>query len=296
MTPWLVVPVVLAVVVAGGMVAVSRHYRTPQVPHSATPAELGLRFEEIRFPTTGGKQLYGWWIPATRPRPQGPLTVVLVHGWGRNVERVLPFVSQLHAGGCDLLAFDARSHGSSDADGTANMLKFSQDIRAAVDEAGRRRSASGTTAVLGLSVGGAASIHAAAPDRQIAGLVTVGAFAHPGDLMRSELRGHGVPTLLVPAVLRYAELNIGARFDAIAPERHIGHVAGPVLLVHGTDDVIVPAAHGHRLATAGGDHVQLLQLDGRGHSDCDRDPRFWPAVEAWLERLPAEAQLAGGML
>jgi len=210
--------------------------------------------------------------------------VVLVHGWGRNVDRVLPYVPRLHAAGCDLLTFDARCHGSSDEDGTANMLKFSEDIRAAVDEAVRRGPTGGPVTVLGMSVGGAGAIHAAAHDDRIRAVVTVGAFASPADLMRGELRARRLPRPLVAVILRYAELSIGARLEEIAPERQIARIQAPVLLAHGEDDVIVPVAHASRLAAAGADNVRLLLLDGRGHSDCDRDERFWPAAMETLAR------------
>ncbi len=282
MTAWLMIPAVVAVVAVGAMAVVARHYRTPQVPHSRSPAEVAVGFEEIRFPTAGGRSLYGWWMPAESPRPGGALTVILVHGWGRNVDRVLPLVPQLHARGCDLLAFDARSHGSSDRHGTSHMVKFSEDVRAAVDEA-LERAPGAPVAVLGLSVGGAGAIHAAAHDDRIGAVVTVGAFASPADLMRAELRAHGVPGVAAGAVLRYAELSIGRRLDEIAPERQIARVRVPVLLVHGTDDDIVPVEHARRLAAAGGDTARLLLLDGRGHSDCDRDERFWPEVGRALE-------------
>ena len=282
MTLWLAVPAVVVLVAVGGMVAVARHYRTPRVPHSRSPEELGIGFEEIRFPTVGGKTLCGWWIPAVRPRVDDPVTVILVHGWGRNVDRLLQYVPRLHAAGCDLLAFDARSHGSSDEDGTSNMVKFSEDIRAAVDETLRRGRSGARVAVLGLSVGGAGAIHAAANDERIRAVVTVGAFAAPADLMRNELQSRRLPGPAVAAILRYAELSIGARLDEIAPETQIARIDAPVLLVHGEDDVIVPVEHARRLAAAGGTNVRLLLLDCRGHSDCDRDDRFWPEVERVL--------------
>ena len=282
MALWLGVPVVAAALLVVGMAAVSRHYRTPRVPHQRDPGAEDIGFEEVRFPTAGGKQLYGWWIPA-EGRESAP-TLVLVHGWGRNVGRMLPLVRELHPAGFNIIAFDARSHGSSDTDGTANMLKFSADIGAALDEAVRRGADAGKLGVLGLSVGGAAAIHAAAHDERIRAVVTVGAFAHPADLMRAELRARGLPSILLPAVLRCVEHSIGARLDDIAPERQVRKIAAPVLLVHGKDDVVVPVGHGRRLAAAAGANVELLVLPGRGHSDCNRDPLFWPRVTAFLDQ------------
>ncbi len=283
MTAWLAIPAVVVLLAVVGMTAVSRHYRVPQVPHRRTPATFGIAFEGIRFPTAGNRTLHGWWIPLEQASEGSAPTLVLVHGWSRNVERMLPFIRVLHAAGYQLLAFDARGHGSSDADSSPNMLKFSQDIRAALDEAERRGADAGRLGVLGLSVGGAATIHAAAQDRRIRAMVTVGAFANPADLMRRELRAKGSPGLVIPVVLRYAEHTIGARLDVIAPEHQIPRISVPVLLVHGLDDVIIPAENGRRLAAAGGDNVKLLELAGRGHSDCNRDPRFWPEVTRHLE-------------
>jgi len=277
---WLGILLVLIVVLVGGMAAVSYYYRTPRVAHRRDPTALNIAFEEVCFPTDGGKTLYGWWIPSAG----ADRTLVLVHGWGRNVERVLPFVRELHPAGYNLIAFDARSHGSSDNDGTANMLKFSVDIQAALDEAQRRGADPEALGVVGLSVGGAAALHAAAHDRRIRAVITVGAFAHPGDLMRAELREKGIPAILASAVCRYVEYSIGARLDIIAPEQQIRGIEAPVLLVHGEDDVVVPVDHGRRLAAAGSANVELLVLPGRGHSDCNDDELFWPRVNALLDR------------
>ncbi len=283
MAAWLAAPIMLLALAAGGMALLKRHYRTPQIPHRRTPAALGLPFEEIRFPTAGGRSLYGWWIPA--PETRTGATLVLVHGWSRNVGRMLPFIGPLHAAGHDLLAFDARSHGSSDSDGTPTMLKFSADIVAALDEAVRRDADPGRLGVLGLSVGGAAAIHAAAHDGRLGAVTTVGAFADPGELMAAELRARRVPGILVSALLRYVEHEVGARLTEIAPQRQIQHVDAPVLLVHGDGDVTVPVEHGHRLAAAGGGNVRLLVLPGRGHSDCNHDAAFWPAVLELFSRV-----------
>ena len=277
---------VVAFVLAAGVastVAVSRHYRVPQVPHLRTPEAEGIAFEERRFATAGGKQLYGWWIPAQAGNTAP--AVILVHGWGRNLERMMPYVRSLHREGFHLFAFDARCHGSSDPDGHGTMVKFSEDIRAAVDLAVERSEVDRQRlAVLGLSVGGAAAIHAAARDPRIRGVVTVGAFAHPGDAMAWELSRRRVPGLLIRMILRWVEWRVGFRLDEVAPERQIARVSAPVLLVHGEADEVVPLEQARRLEAAAGRAARLLVLPGRGHSDCDRDPRFWPEVLTLLRR------------
>ncbi len=279
---WMAVPVVVLLGVAGlAKVAVDRAYATPRIPASRTPADLGLAFEDVRFPTAGRKTLHGWWIPAEEPR--GAPGLVLMHGWSRNVERMLPFIPDLHGLGFNLLAVDARCHGESDGDGHANMLKFSEDIRAGVDRlVGEGGTDPQRIGVLGLSVGGAAAIHAGAHDPRIRAVVTVGAFAHPGDLTRYDLRQRGVPDLMASAILAYVERQVGVPLDTLAPEVHMGRIGVPVLLVHGEEDVVVPVEHARRLSASGGESVELLILPGRGHSDCNEDPAFWPAVRRVL--------------
>ena len=272
---WLLAPTMIAMLAGAGMMAVSRAYRVPRTPHRRDPQTLGIAFEEVRFSTVGQKMLYGWWIPGSDGAP----TVILVHGWGRNLERVLSFVSGLRPAGFHLLAFDARSHGSSDIDGHATLLKFSEDVRAAVDfVVGRPEVDAERIGALGHSVGGSAAILAAGHDDRIRAVVSVGAFAHPRDITERDLRGRGVPSWLLPAIIAYVEHMVGVPFDEIAPETHIVSIPGPTLLIHGEQDEVIPTDQALRLAKAGGDNVDLLLLSGRGHSDCSHDPLFWPRV------------------
>ncbi len=283
---WLLVVVgTLGLLAAGFSLTVSRAYRTPQTPSTRTPEDLGIGFEAIHFPTAAGLSLHGWWIPAEEPA-KSP-TLILIHGWSRNAERMLPFIGPLHGAGFNLMAFDARCHGSSSCDGNGNMLKFSEDIRAAVSEALRRGADPARLGVLGHSVGGAGTIHAAANDERIRAVVTVGAFAHPRDMTALDLARRNVPAPLARLIVTYVQHSVGVSLDIIAPENAIARITVPILLIHGEDDEIVPVEHAHRLAEAAGPNARLLVLSGRGHSDCDEDPAFWPAV---LEHLNGTLQ------
>jgi len=192
-------------------------FRFPKRPHRRSPVDAGIPFEELRFPTRDGRRLYGWRIPGPRAGadPEPAPTLILVHGWGRNVERMMRYIEELHPRGYDLLAFDLRGHGSSDPDRYPNMLKFSEDIRAAVDLLEERSDGRlPPVGVVGLSVGGAAAIHAAAMDGRIGHVATVGAFAHPVDAMRAEFERRRVPYFpLVWLLMRYLELRMGLDFD-----------------------------------------------------------------------------------
>jgi pimeloyl-ACP methyl ester carboxylesterase len=267
---WLLIALALAVLYQIAVVlAVKLGWRNQRVAHRRDPSSLGLAFETIRIPTAGGKSLHGWWIPSGKA---GAPCLVLVHGWGRNVERMLPWVEMLHPALYDLVVFDARHHGSSDADEYASMLKFSEDVRAAVDYAVRRRGArEGQIGVLGLSVGGSAAIHAAAHDPRIAAVATVGAFADPSDPRATIGKRWWILAPGLPLAFWLVERRIGFRFRDVAPERVIGRARARFLLIHGEDDVVIPVSHCRRLAAAC-PAARTWILKGRGHSDPHREP------------------------
>ena len=158
-----------------------------------------------------------------------------------------------------------------------------EDIRAALSEAVRCGADPSRLGVLGHSVGGAGTIHAAANDGRIRAVVTVGAFAHPRDMTFLDLSRRNIPRPLARLILAYVQHNVGVSLDEIAPENNIGRITVPRLLVHGEEDEIVPVEHARRLGATAGPSARLLVLPGRGHSDCDEDPAFWPAVLEHLE-------------
>lgn len=94
-------------------------------PLPRTPAEVGLGFEDVSFPSTDDVALQGWFIPAGADGPAP--TVVFVHGWlwnrvGNVAGRVpltdrdvdfLPPAKALHDAGFNVLLFDLSNHGES---------------------------------------------------------------------------------------------------------------------------------------------------------------------------------------
>ncbi len=226
---------------------IRRSLRAPRVPEHTTPATRGLAYLDIRIPTANRKQLFAWFIPAPGAG-RAPVLVVL-HGWGGNAETMLPLAAPLHRAGYALLFFDARSHGRSDLDTFSSMPRFAEDIEHALawleQQPGIDRKRVG---LVGHSVGAAAALLVASRRDGLAAVVSIAAFAHPDTVMRRMLAGWRVP--YIPFgwyILRYVQHVIGYRFDDIAPLNTIGRTRCPVLLVHGTEDAMVPAADARAL-------------------------------------------------
>jgi pimeloyl-ACP methyl ester carboxylesterase len=213
--------------------------------------------------------------------------VIVMHGWGANASLMLPALAPLHAAGYAVLLIDARCHGRSDAATFTSLPRFAEDIEAGLDWLGQQNSVdAGRLALMGHSVGAGAALLCATRRHDVRAVISLSAFAHPRDIMRSFLAEAHIPYLVLGwYVMRHVQAVIGARFDAIAPLASMARLRCPVLLVHGCDDAVVPFADAQRLLAAGpAGLVQCLTVEG-GH-----DPST--ALEAHLPRLVGFLQQA----
>jgi len=241
--------------------------RAPRVAETANLKQHGLTGREVQLTTQCGKHLFGWLLPGLENQP-APAVIVL-HGWGANAEMMLPLARPLQAAGFCVLLVDARNHGSSDADTFSSMPRFAEDLDAAIDWLKIQPEAlPGQIAVVGHSVGAAAALLSASRRQDLAGVISLAAFAHPAAMMRRWLAAKGMPYLpLGWYVLHYVQHVIGHRFDAIAPLITITRVSCPVLLVHGADDSTIPVADAHALfSQRQNDMVQLHVYPGEHDS------------------------------
>lgn len=265
-------------------------YQLQPVPHQKTPAALGLSFEEVRFPTQNNRRLYGWWVPAAAERDPGEArpTIILLHGWGVNLESMLPYIEHLQPAGFNLLAFDTRQHGSSDQDEFSSLLKFAEDTQAALNYVLTREEVDpDRLALLGFSFGGAAAIYVAAHDEGVKATVAIGSFAHPVEMMRRDFKRKHIPYFpLVPLIFKYYQKKIGLTFDELAPVNNLPHIQGRLLLIHGQEDRVVPLAQARRLQEQAhrtkADSV-IWFVPGKGHFDVTTHPEFWPKIISFFE-------------
>lgn len=262
--------------------AIKQMYQNKKETHQVTPGKFNIPFEEVRIPIGKSGQLYGWWIPTS---PKAP-TLILVHGWGRNVARMMPYIRELHPMGYNLLAFDARNHGSSTQEKTPTVWTFAQDICAAVhfiDEKGLMSSPE--IGVMGLSVGGGAAINAAALDEHIQSVVTVGAISHPIEVMKLKFQEKHIPYFPIAwGFFNYLAFRFRINFNRIAPIHHIQRTAANIFLIHGEEDETIPLEQGKALYKAGKpESTRLWVVSGKGHSNCHTHAQFWQKVKAFLQ-------------
>ncbi len=284
MFQWVFIVMAIAVTVWLFLWLIRYSLRAPRQLEQGTPAQRGLDFRQVAIPTARAKTLFGWFIPAPGGAP-APVVAVL-HGWGSNAEMMLPAAVPLHQSGYAVLLFDARSHGRSDGDNFASLPRFAEDLDHALDWLKQQPEVDAARmAVLGHSVGAGAVLLAASRREDLSAVVSIAAFAHPANMMRRFMAAHRVP--YVPLgwyVLRYVQQVIGYRFDAIAPSRSITRITCPVLLLHGSEDTIVPASEAETLyALRRSDAVELLILPGE-HDASDELARHADKLIGFLDQ------------
>jgi pimeloyl-ACP methyl ester carboxylesterase len=260
----------------------ARFFRVRRVGLELGPPEFGLHAEDVTVPGPNDRALKGWFVPcprADRPRP----AVLVIHGWNSAASLMLPVASLVHDAGAHALFLDARCHGRSDEDGFASMPRFADDV-----DAGLRwlrddpRVEPARVVLLGHSVGAGASLLAASRDHGVAAVVSIAAMAHPGSLMRANMRVRGVPDPVTTLVLREIERAVGLPFDAFAPISTISRVRAPVLLVHGGRDEVVPPSDAARLEEASSGRARLLVIDDAGHASLEAFLLAAPAVTSFI--------------
>ena len=263
-------------------------------PPTMAPSDVGLPFETFGV-RSGDVELPAWFIPARSGEP-GP-GVALIHGWESARDRTLPLALFLHAAGFHCLTIDIRGHGANPAeDMPVSAGEFGTDALAAFRALLARPEVT-SGAIAGHSMGAIGAILAAAADDRVAAVVSTSAPADPYRLTRQTFRLARLP---IPDPIAYPLAWLTTRVY-LRPRRHvvgdisasaaIARYRGPILLIHGDDDDVVPVSHLARLATAarrtraGGPSaapVETLVVPGGQHSWLYEDARYRAEVARFL--------------
>jgi dipeptidyl aminopeptidase/acylaminoacyl peptidase len=265
-----------------------------QVPSRYDPADLGMPFQTTTVPTPDGLALPAWFIPAPDPGPAP--AVVLVHGWESARDRTLPNAQIVHAAGFHVLTFDVRGHGSNPPDELPiSGGEFGADTLAAINAALARPDVT-QVAVLGHSMGGVGALLAAAAEPRTAAAVAMSTPADPDRLTRETFRLARLPIpdpIAWPLAWLTARVYLkprGHTVASISAARAVAAYRGPLLLMHGAEDGVVPPSHLERLARAaratrhapGDAPVETFLVEGGHHSWLYESPAYRAVVARFL--------------
>jgi pimeloyl-ACP methyl ester carboxylesterase len=233
------------------------------------PDSLGLVSNRLALTSGDGAKITGLVIPATDTAAQW---LLYLHGNAGNVtSSVLPqFYKRWHALGLNILAIDYRGFGESESRAPDEQGTYA-DARAAYDWLRVTRGVPAARIIIyGHSLGSGIATELAL-HVQAGGLIIEGAFTSAPDIGAAMYPWFPV------------RLIASQRFDNLDK---IARVAVPKLIMHASDDRIVPYAHGQRLFAAASAPKEWVELKG-GHMRAflNDSAHFWGHTGAFVQRL-----------
>lgn len=232
-----------------------------------TPAAFSLAFASVQIPTADGVTLHAWWLENPAARAQ----VIFWHGNGGNLSVWLDVVAGLRHHGFSVLAVDYRGYGASTGSPTERGLYRDADATVA---AFHERFKQDRTPVVywGRSIGSAVAAYAAsrhAPD----GLVLESPFP---DVRRILSNNAVLWGLSLFSSYRFPQARFLERYD------------GPLLVIHGDADSIVPFSAGRALFDgARTARKTFVPIPGADHNDLHvaNPALYWQSIDTWTEAL-----------
>lgn len=209
-----------------------------------TPADYGVTYRDLEIPVEPSVSLHAWLLPGPGP------AVLFAHGNAGNLGDRAGWLARLNMVGFSVLGFDYRGYGwSSGRPSEEGLYRDAQAAYQALREALPDRK----VILWGRSLGGAVVIDLA--NRVEADAVVVeSTFGSVEDFFPR----NPVYRVLGP----FSTLSFGSI-------EKVRHLKVPILVIHGTEDQVVPVELGRRLYQAAPLPKAWLEVPGAGHGDTD---------------------------
>ncbi len=236
------------------------------------PRPPSLPFEPIEVKAADGTKLAGRWYPAPGPAVTGR-DVLLLHGFADNASAwEASRVAMLNRHGWNVAALDSRAYGNSEGTYATFGGREGGDVRAWLDAladrvAGPNPNATFQPAIWGRSMGAAIALRTAAEDPRIAALVLESPMVDLNASVAALLRGRRIPfpRQLARLITRRAGRLAGVALNRPRPIDLASSVTCATLIVHGTEDSLVPISEARRLADAMASPPRWFDVPGAGH-------------------------------
>ncbi len=206
----------------------------------------GVEVEDVYFKSQDGISLHGWYIPIRDPQA----TLLWFHGNAGNITHSLENILLLKPLKLNIFIFDYRGYGLSS--GEPDEQGLYKDSFAAYEYLVQEKKVPTEKLFLfGRSLGGVCAVEVAS-QRSAAGLILESTFTSAQDMASSMF-----PLLPVGRFIK-------SRFNSLET---IVSVRMPKLLLHGTEDEIVPNRLGRKLYAAAPEPKQFYDIANAGHND-----------------------------
>jgi uncharacterized protein len=234
----------------------------PFKEYDATPANLGIEFEEVTLATHAGDSICSW---SCRTSPQPRIVILFLNGNAGNMSHRLERLPMAKALNADILLVDYPGYGRSTGKPSEQSLNAAAlaGYQYLVSQKGVEPS---RIILYGESIGSSAALHLASQER-VGGVVVESGFTSLAEVGSSHYGW-----LPVKYLLKY-------RF----PSRdYIKQIGCPVLVSHSSQDDVTPFSMGEELFELAAEPKRFVRLSG-GHNDRDfLNDSSWLASMIWL--------------
>ncbi|MFS8867853.1 alpha/beta hydrolase [Synechococcus sp. H65.1] len=213
----------------------------------------------LKLTTADGLQISAVYLP----NPAATYTLLYSHGNAEDLGDILPRLRKLQQGGFSVLAYDYRGYGTSE--GIPSEAGAYKDIEAAYAYLRDQGIPPGRILLYGRSVGGGPSVYLAA-HKPVGGLILESTF------------------VTAFRVLTRIPLLPFDRFDNLS---RIAQINCPLLILHGTQDRLIPFWHAEALYQAARDPKRLIPIEGADHNNLLQvaGERYLPILQQFVAEL-----------
>ncbi|MBD2175692.1 alpha/beta fold hydrolase [Pseudanabaena sp. FACHB-1998] len=233
-----------------------------------TPETVGIKFENIRLTTNDNVNLDAWFVPARDNDLIGKGVILFCHGNGGNISNRISYLPIFRELGLATFLFDYRGYGKSE--GNPSEIGTYKDVEAAWKYLTQERKIPAQKIIIyGESLGGSIASYIAEttqqdPNNKAAGLILASTFTSISD-RASEI----YPFLPIRLLSRYAYNSI----------ERLPNIKIPVLIMHSTEDEIIPFQHGDRNFQVANEPKKLVKLRG------DHNGGFLDSLETYRKGI-----------
>ena len=261
--------VAAAIVLTVGWIGSERAIHRAYDREPTTPADYPFAAvtEDVRFPSRDGTSLAAWFVPtAERGRP----AVLLVHGYGRSRNELLPHAAYLNRAGYNVLLIDFRGRGESGGDAITLGAHEPLDVLGAIDYLSSRTDIdTSRLAVQGVSLGASSALLALPEEPRLKVAVIESPFdTVRGVVDRSFQNFIGLPSFpFAPITIFFVERRVDADADTIRPIDAVARSGGRALfIIQDERDRLMPEDAGRRIFAAAPEPKQFWLVPNATHA------------------------------
>jgi dipeptidyl aminopeptidase/acylaminoacyl peptidase len=223
-------------------------------------------------------------------------TIILAHSYGKNRlqfdESTVDIIKGLVSKGYNVLAFDLRNSGKSEGKLSTMGLYEKNDLLGAINYA--KSQGSKHIVLMGFSTGASASILAAAESRDVDAVIADSPYSELGSYLENNMPvWTKLPDIPFTKTITYSlKLLGGIDIDKAIPRRAIINISpGSIMLIHGSDDKIIPPEHSRILysifSKTNSKNHELWETKDAGHLESyTRNPQeYMRRILDFLEKV-----------